>query len=216
MTAKKPQPDTPANILTKRLTRRQKAFIREYLVDFNATAAAERAGYRGSPEALRVTGSRNLRTKHIGQAIQAQVEEWAIFTKEIGLRLTRQARGSMASFLSLDPDGYLTLDLNKALASGDLDLIERIKFNQWTLQDGTVRNQVELKLYSAQRALTLLGKAAKMWQGLNWVNPQEEQESSLVLFHTRRMIEEMEKRHEEEIQELHRKYQAERCDSSKE
>lgn len=49
------------------LTRKQKKFCHEYLVDLNAAAAAERAGY--SKKTARVIGCENLTKPHIAEYI---------------------------------------------------------------------------------------------------------------------------------------------------
>jgi len=51
------------------LTPRQQRFVDEYLVDLNATKAAERAGY--SAKTARVTGAENLTKPAIAAAIEA-------------------------------------------------------------------------------------------------------------------------------------------------
>lgn len=51
-----------------KLNPRQQAFVREYLLDLNATRAAQRAGYKGSDKVLEVTGGRLL--GHAGVAAQ--------------------------------------------------------------------------------------------------------------------------------------------------
>ena len=158
------------------LTPKQYAFCREYLVDFNATAAARRAGYRGSNATLRAAGYRNLHKPAVIKALKEIFTQAGITPEEVAYRLTRQARASMASFLSLDPDGFLTFDFEKALQSGDLDLIERLKFNHTRRPDGTVHQQVELKLHSAQRALKLIGQTFQMWQGYDWNSGSQEPE----------------------------------------
>ncbi len=57
----------------KTLTPKQAAFIREYLIDLNATAAAKRAGY--SERTAHVIGNENLSKPEIAAAIaEAQSE----------------------------------------------------------------------------------------------------------------------------------------------
>jgi len=53
------------------MNRKQRAFIQEYLIDFNATQAAIRAGY--SPRSAQVTGSRLLSNAIIHKAIEAEL-----------------------------------------------------------------------------------------------------------------------------------------------
>lgn len=57
------------------LTAKQEAFVREYLVDLNATQAAIRAGY--SVDTARQTGSENLTKPDIADAIAAAQAERA-------------------------------------------------------------------------------------------------------------------------------------------
>lgn len=55
------------------LTARQEMFVREYLVDLNATQAAIRAGY--SPRSAEVTGHHLLKNHKVRAAIQTAMEE---------------------------------------------------------------------------------------------------------------------------------------------
>ena len=54
------------------LTAKQEQFIQEYLIDFNATQAAERAGY--SKKTARAIGAENLTKPEIQAAIQEQIQ----------------------------------------------------------------------------------------------------------------------------------------------
>ena len=51
--------------MVEKLTSKPRAFALEYLVDFNATEAAKRAGYRESRAVLESIGSENLRKPKI-------------------------------------------------------------------------------------------------------------------------------------------------------
>lgn len=51
------------------MTPKQAAFVREYLIDLNATAAAKRAGY--SVKTAHVIGAENLTKPEIAAAVQA-------------------------------------------------------------------------------------------------------------------------------------------------
>jgi phage terminase small subunit len=65
------------------LSPKRAAFVREYLVDLNATQAAIRAGY--SPKSARVTGTRLLTDAAIQaevQRAQAELSEIALVTAE--------------------------------------------------------------------------------------------------------------------------------------
>lgn len=55
------------------LTGKQRRFVEEYLIDLNATQAAERAGY--SPKTAYSIGNENLSKPEIAKAIQAAMKE---------------------------------------------------------------------------------------------------------------------------------------------
>ncbi|NCC95664.1 MAG: terminase small subunit [Synergistales bacterium] len=59
--------------MAKKLTAKQKAFVSEYLVDLNATAAAIRAGY--SEKSARKVGSDTLAKPHVQAAIEEALAE---------------------------------------------------------------------------------------------------------------------------------------------
>lgn len=63
------------------MTEKQKAFIREYLVDFNATKAAIRAGY--SENAASEQGYDNLRNPQIKHEIDVYIQENVLNVNEI-------------------------------------------------------------------------------------------------------------------------------------
>ena len=54
----------------KELTAKQRMFVKEYLIDLNATQAAIRAGY--SENAAKEIGYENLTKPHITEAIQQE------------------------------------------------------------------------------------------------------------------------------------------------
>ncbi|KKJ78639.1 hypothetical protein WH95_00625 [Kiloniella litopenaei] len=54
--------------LKQQLTERQKRFVEEYLIDFNATQAALRAGY--SPNSIKQSASRTLNNPLVQEAIE--------------------------------------------------------------------------------------------------------------------------------------------------
>ena len=57
----------------KKLTAKQSLFVKEYLVDLNATQAAIRAGYK--EKAAYATGAENLKKPQIQEAIQEQIKK---------------------------------------------------------------------------------------------------------------------------------------------
>ena len=84
-----------------RLTAKQAAFVREYLVDLNATGAARRAGY--SPNGAEVAGHRLFSNAQVAaqidKALQERVERTELSADEVieGLRREANYRGEGAS-----------------------------------------------------------------------------------------------------------------------
>lgn len=84
----------------RKLTNRQKVFIEEYLVCWNASEAARRAGYTGAVE---VTASKLLRKTNIQEAISARMAEKAMKADEVLLRLAEIARAKVGDFITEGP-----------------------------------------------------------------------------------------------------------------
>jgi phage terminase small subunit len=63
-----PDPEAMAKLTTK-----QQAFVEQYLVDYNATAAAGRAGYKGDKRNLGIRGYKLIRHPIIGPEIRRRV-----------------------------------------------------------------------------------------------------------------------------------------------
>lgn len=57
------------------MTPKQEAFVREYLVDLNASAAYQRAGYAAKGNAAEVNASRLLRDAQVAAAVAAAMAE---------------------------------------------------------------------------------------------------------------------------------------------
>lgn len=77
------------------LNTKQQAFVREYLIDKNASAAARRAGY--SKKTAGTIGFENLKKPEIAEAIEQAIQEQAhkahITTQDVLQGLAREARG---------------------------------------------------------------------------------------------------------------------------
>ena len=160
------------NTLCK-LTAKQRVFVLEYLRCWNATEAAVRAGY--SPKTAYSIGAENLKKPEIAAEIEREIKERAMGKDEVLIRLAEQARGDIGDFVTVerievkaeqgddgedaaDGDGQPAtarwiqvshIDLEKARRLGKMHLLQSLK-------DG--RNGLEIKMYSAQEALKLLGE----------------------------------------------------------
>ncbi len=130
------------------LTDKQMVFVEEYLVCWNATEAARRAGYSGNDATLATVGWENLRKPEIRERIQARMAEKAMAADEVLARLADHARGSMADFLSWSGRGA-RLDLSKAAKAGKLHLVKSFTKG---------RRGTSIELYDAQAALVHIAK----------------------------------------------------------
>jgi len=81
------------------LLNKQRAFIEEYLIDFNATQAALRAGY--SERSAYSIGQENLKKPEIAEAIQARLTEKTMSADEVLIRITEQAKADLGLFFKI-------------------------------------------------------------------------------------------------------------------
>jgi phage terminase small subunit len=93
------------------LTAKQQAFVAEYLIDFNATQAAIRAGY--SKKTAEVQGYENLRKPNIAEAIAAaqaaRAERTQITADMVVQELAKIGFANMADYLSTGADPHIDL-----------------------------------------------------------------------------------------------------------
>lgn len=138
------------------LTRKQQAFVEHYLICWNATEAARRAGY--SPNSCRAMGSENLTKPDILAVINARLANLKMQADEVLARLTEQARGSLSDFINEAGD----IDLDRARQDDKLHLLKRYKVTERKVA-GKAERTIEVELYDAQAALVHLGKHLKLF-----------------------------------------------------
>jgi len=137
------------------LTDKQQAFINEYLLCWNATRAAIKAGY--SEKTARAIGSENLTKPDIMIEIKRRVEELTMSTDEALIRLSAQARTTMEDFLDILPGARIPImNWQKALESGALQSVKEITF-----KDG----EISFKLYDTQSAIAQILKQRQLLEG---------------------------------------------------
>lgn len=88
----------------RQLTPKQQEFVRQYLVDLNATQAAIRAGY--SARTAEWIGPQLLGKTHVAKAIQTAIEQRSTKTEITAERVLRE----LASIAFLDPADLLEDD----------------------------------------------------------------------------------------------------------
>jgi phage terminase small subunit len=149
------------------LNNKQEAFIREYLIDFNATQAAIRAGY--SKRTAGVIGCENLTKPNISEAIKKHISEKTMTSDEVLTRLADMGRGNLADLMDVTTSGF-TIELMKKDEAGNLivkpetKLIKKIKQKVTTYlakkesEEDREIVETEIELYSAQEALNTIAK----------------------------------------------------------
>lgn len=151
-----------------KLTAKQQRFIDEYLVDFNATQAAIRAGYR-KQNAYQI-GSENLRKPKIQSEIARRQKDLQRRTEvsqdRVVKELMRVAFADMADYAQVQPyavvneDGIevvkqvVTFTKTSALTDDQRAAIASIKQGA---------NGIEVKLWDKLKALELLGRHIGMF-----------------------------------------------------
>jgi phage terminase small subunit len=113
----------------RNLSKKQRLFVDEYLVDFNATQAAIRAGY--SPKSARTTASQNLRKAAVKEAIAEvsapRLAALELSAEEVLAELARVARANLLDYMRFDDRGMPEVDLSgltrdKAAAIRDIEV----------------------------------------------------------------------------------------------
>ncbi len=131
------------------LSAKRRAFVEEYLRGWNATAAAQAAGYVCPNQA----GPRLRHEPAVAACINERIAALAMSADEVLLRLGEQARGSMADFVT--DDG--AIDLARARAAGKLHLVRRYS-------EAGEKAGASIELYDAQAALEKIGKALGLFR----------------------------------------------------
>lgn len=141
------------------MTRKQKRFVEEYLIDLNATQAAIRAGY--SPDSAAVIASENLKKPNIRAYIDKAIAERS---KRTGINADRVLR-ELAKIAFVNAPDVINLDdatLREDAAQDDTAAIASVKVKMIPTPEGQGIER-EIKLADKLKALELLGKHLKMF-----------------------------------------------------
>ena len=152
----------------EKLTTKQRRFVDEYCVDFNATKAAIRAGY--ATRSASQIGSENLLKPVIFSTISQKLAELSMAPAEVLKRLTDIARGSFESFLGIHKEGEFEINLNLPEAKANLHLIKKIKQTKRIINvNGSTETIItnEIELHDAKDALKAILAAYQRNNGLD-------------------------------------------------
>jgi phage terminase small subunit len=155
------------------LTVKQQFFVAEYLIDLNATKAAERAGY--SKRTAASIGQENLNKPEISAAItEAQSKRFQrleITAERVLVELALIAFSNMLDYITVGPNGMVRVDLSR-LTRDQAAAISEITVEEFTERTGededgkpTFENvkRVKFKLSDKRGALVDLGKHLKLF-----------------------------------------------------
>ena len=138
------------------MTKKQKLFVHEYLIDLNATQAAIRAGY--SPDTAGSIGGENLKKPEISAAIAKAMAERS---RRTGINQDRILQ-EIAKLALVNIDDVVDLETGKIKESAtkeDLACIQSIKIKP--TEFGTER---EIKFYDKKGSLEMAGKHLGMFK----------------------------------------------------
>ena len=139
------------------MTKKQKRFIEEYLIDLNATQAAIRAGY--SPDTAKSIGSENLTKPDIQARIAKTMAERSRRTGVNADRVVMEL-AKIAFVNASDVIDAETATLKPDAAPEDTAAIQSVKVKTFG-EDGLER---EIKMADKLKALELLGKHLGMFK----------------------------------------------------
>ena len=160
------------------LTPKQRAFVREYLIDLNATQAAIRAGY--SEKTAYSIGEENLKKPDVAAAIEAAMKNRAARTEitadrvlkelaKIGFADIRKAIKWQGTLVTEEdnPDGGDTLTI-KTVVTNNVTLVSSDDIDDETAAAISEISQnstggIKLKLHDKRAALVDIGKHLGMF-----------------------------------------------------
>lgn len=155
------------------LTKKQKLFVEEYLIDLNATQAAIRAGY--SPDTAYSIGQENLKKPEIKNAIDKALAERS---RRTGINQDRVLM-ELARIALLNPANVVDFDeatIREDAAVDDLAAVASVKVKRFPTKEGEGIER-EIKFYDKNKALDAIGRHLGMFQ--NNVNVNVESSSKL-------------------------------------
>jgi len=145
------------------LNTRQRLFVKEYLVDLNATKAMIRAGY--SPRTAHVTGVQLLARPRVAEAVRAEMEKRAekvdIKQEDVLREIARVAFCDLSQLATWN-DKRVTLKDSKKLTENQTRCVQEVSSSSTTIR-GVTQSQVKIKLYDKLAALDKLAKHLGMY-----------------------------------------------------
>lgn len=157
------------------MTKKQKRFVEEYLIDLNATQAAIRAGYKAkNGQRASEIGHELLQKTQVSEAISEAIAERS---KRTGINADRVLL-ELARIAFVNADDVINAKdatLKEDASRDDLAAIQSVKVKSFG-EDGVER---EIKLADKLKALDMLGRHLAMWNDKLQLSGMEEEKSKL-------------------------------------
>ena len=156
------------------LNARQALFVKEYLVDLNATQAAIKAGY--AAKGAEVTASKLLRNPKVSAVIQQQKAKRNDALELDAVRVLEEiACIALSNHQNYQVDAYGQLNASEK----DMRAVKKFRRRMIVDADGNVTGvDSEVELWDKPKALELLGKHMGLWGDKN----QSTDSSAMELF----------------------------------
>jgi len=155
--------------MEKKLTARQKAFCKEYLIDLNATQAAIRAGYNeknANKVSARMLTNVDIQVE-ISKALEAREKRTEITSDKVLTELSLLGFSDLAHYLDVNTAGLVKVKSLNDLPPGISKAIKKIKQKtsiRYGADGATIQDAwLEVELYDKPRALELIGNHLGMF-----------------------------------------------------
>lgn len=151
------------SVTGNKLTAKQQLFVEQYLICWNATEAARRAGY--SPHTAQVIGAENLTKPVIREAVERKLREHTMSADEVLSRLAQLAKADLRDFVVTDEHGEpIGFDFS---THKPLHVIKKmsIQTESRVTDEGETKTtkKVAFELHDAHAALVKLGEYYKLF-----------------------------------------------------
>lgn len=162
-----PVKENTANSPIERLSPRHRRFVEEYIIDYNATAAYLRAGFRGTRETARRNAHVLLTNTDVDKAVkeaeQVALERVRIRQHEVFSELRNVAFSNVDDYV-VDNEGNITLreDVDRS-AYRAISSIQKKTTTRTRGEDSETTHDVKITLWNKNEALRMAGQTQGMF-----------------------------------------------------